>query len=254
MSSKRPALGLAARNAWMLAALLPGIALQYRDAGPPVLVAMAIALAAALVFESVSLAIRRQPLAPFLREGSALVHAATVVAWLPAISAVPLAIALFAALVLARQAFGGLARNLFHPAAVGIGLALWFAPPDVPAKELAFTWLAGGLFLVSLRIAHWQAPAFLLAGGALGVLLGGHKFGSLDHPAWMLAAFFIAGDPMTTPENPRARALAAAATGLLAGLAGAFAPVVLPFALLAMNAATPSLDAWRPRRRRTTPA
>jgi electron transport complex protein RnfD len=237
----------------MLVALLPGIALQFRAEGPPILVSLAIALAAALAFESLSLVLRRQPLAPFLGEGSALVHAATVVAWLPALAAGPVLIALFAALVLARQAFGGLARNLFHPAAVGIGFALWFAPPDAPAKELAFTWLAGGSFLVALRIVHWQAPALLLAGGALGALLGGHAFGSLVHPAWMLAAFFIAGDPVTTPENPRVRALAAAATGLLAALSGAFAPALLPFALLAMNAATPALDAWRPRRR-TTPA
>ena len=254
MRRTKPALGLAARSAWMFAALLPGIALQFRDEGPRILASLAIALAAALVFESVSLAIRRQPLAPFLGEGSALVYAATLVAWLPATPAVPLLIALFAALVLARQAFGGLARNLFHPAAIGIGFALWFAPPVVPRQALAFTWLAGGLFLVALRIVHWQAPAFLLAGGALGALLGGHAFGAIVHPAWMLAAFFIAGDPVTTPENPTVRALAAATTGLLAGLSGAFAPALLPFALLAMNAATPALDAWRPRRRRTTPA
>lgn len=254
MRPARPALSLAARSAWMLAALLPGIALQFRDEGPRILVSLAIALATALAFESASLALRRQPLAPFLREGSALVYAATLVAWLPATPAMPLLIALFAALVLARQAFGGLARNIFHPAAVGIGFASWFAPADVPTQALAFTWLAGGLFLVALRIVHWQAPVSLLAGGAVGVLLGGHALGSIVHPAWMLAAFFIAGDPVTTPENPRVRALAAAATGLLAGLSGAFAPALLPFALLAMNAATPALDAWRPRRRRTTPA
>jgi ADP-ribosyl-[dinitrogen reductase] hydrolase len=46
----------------------------------------------------------------------------------------------------------------------------------------------------------------------------------------------------------------AAVTGQLAGLAGAFAPAVLPFALLALNAATPALDAWRPRPRRATQA
>jgi electron transport complex protein RnfD len=253
-AANRPAMSLAARNAWLFAALLPGIAMQSRDAGPPIVATLAIALAAALVFESVSLAVRRQPLAPFLREGSAFVHAATVVAWLPAISAVPLLVALFAALVLARQVFGGLARNLFHPAAVGIGFALWFAPPDIQTTQLAFTWLVGGLLLVALRIVRWQAPAFLLAGGSLGVLVGGHALGSLGQPAWMLAAFFIAGEPVTTPQDPRMRSHAAAATGLLDGLAGAFAPAVLPFALLASNAATPALDAWRPRLRKARPA
>jgi electron transport complex protein RnfD len=253
-AAKQPAMSLAARNAWTFAALLPGIAMQFREVGSSILATLALALAAAYVFESVSLAIRRQPLAPFLREGSAFVHAATVVAWLPAISVLPMLATLFVALVVARQAFGGLGRNLFHPAAVGIGLALWFAPPDAPATDLAFTWLAGGVLLIALRIVRWQSPAFLLAGGAIGLLLGGHSIGSSSHPAWMLAAFFIAGDPVTTPEDPRLRSLAAAATGLLAGLAGAFAPAVLPFALLALNAATPALDAWRPRLRRATQA
>jgi electron transport complex protein RnfD len=253
-AAKRPAMSLAARNAWMFAALLPGIAMQFREVGSSILATLALALAAAFIFESMALAIRRQPLAPFLREGSAFVHAATVVAWLPAISVLPVLVTLFVALVLARQAFGGLGRNLFHPAAVGIGLALWFAPPLAPATDLAFAWLVGGLLLVALRIVRWQSPAFLIAGGAIGLLLGGHSIGSLSHPAWMLAAFFIAGDPLTTPEDPRARSLAVAAAGSLAGLAGAFAPALLPFALLALNAATPALDAWRPRPRRTTHA
>jgi electron transport complex protein RnfD len=253
-AAKQPAMSLAARNAWTFAALLPGMAMQFRDAGLPILATLALALAAAFVFESVSLAIRRQPLAPFLREGSSFVPASTLVAWLPAISVLPMLATLFVALVVARQAFGGLGRNLFHPAAVGVGLALWFAPPAAPATDLAFAWLAGGGLLIALRIVRWQSPAFLLAGGAIGLLLGGHSIGSSSHPAWMLAAFFIAGDPVTTPEDPRLRSLAAAATGLLAGLAGAFAPAVLPFALLALNAATPALDAWRPRPRRATQA
>ena len=238
---------LAARNAWLLVALLPAIALQcWRD--PALLLSLAIAMAGTTAFEGLALAIRREPPAPFLLEGSAIVNAAIIVSWMPGLSSWQLVAAMFIA-VCSRQAFGGLGRNLFHPAAVGVAFALLLAPDAAPPAgadpALALAWLGGGMLLLLLRVCRWQGPAFLMLGGCIGLLAS---------PLWALAAFFVAGDPVTTPENARTRALAAFVAGLLAGIAGANGPAVLPFALLAMNAAAPALDHWRPARRKAASA
>ena len=249
---KRPSRSLAARNAWCLAALLPAIALLCWRAGPALPASFALALLAALAIEAATLKLRKQPLAPFLREGSAVTIALALLLWLPALAGWKLVLVLFVALALARQAFGGLGRNLLHPLAVGVACAQLLAvPPPSPQADLALALpcLLGGLLLMGLRIVRWQAPLGLLAGAACGLLASGGSLETLAQPAWLLAAFFVAGDPVTTAEDPRARALAAGLAGLGAGLAGAIAPALLPFALLAMNAATPALDAWLPPRR-----
>jgi len=165
------------------------------------------------------------------------------VSWMPGLGGVPLLLTVFVALVLARQAFGGLGHNLFHPAAAGIAFALAAALAPLPGMRgdwVGAAWLLGGLVLLLLRIVRWQAPLFFLAGAAAAALARGHAIESLLGPTWILTAFFVAGDPVTSAEDARARALVAAAGGLLAGFGGI---VVLPFALLAMNAASPLLDA-----------
>jgi electron transport complex protein RnfD len=248
-SAARPARSLAARNACLLAALLPGLLLQWR--GDPSRPAhLLLAVAAALVLEALALLARRLPIAPYLREGSAITAAAMLVAWLPALAGLPLLLAVFVAVVLARQAFGGLGRNLFHPVAVAVAFAqaLAFAPAAALAPDpwLALAWAFGGLALMALRIVRWQAPLCLIAGACAGLLASGHGAAALADPRWLLAAFFVAGDSVTVAEDARARALTATLAGALAGVGGV---VALPFALLAMNAAAPAVDAWLARRR-----
>lgn len=254
MSTTTRARSLAARNAWTLVALLPGIALLCWRDGFALLAPLALAIAAALAFEAAALRIRAQPLAPYLREGSAVAYALVLLLWLPGWSGWRIPVVLFVALVLARQAFGGLGRHLLHPVAVGMACAqlLSVVPSRDADPALALACALGGVLLLALRIVRWQAPILLLAGGALGVVASGHALGALVHPAWPLAAFFVAGDPVATAENPRARAAIALLAGLAAGFAGSVA--LLPFALLAMNIATPALDAWWPARRRAVRA
>ena len=76
-AAPRPARSLAARNAWLLAALLPGLAVQAWRGEPGLLPRLALALSAALLFEALALRARGQPLRPFLAEGSALIARAT---------------------------------------------------------------------------------------------------------------------------------------------------------------------------------
>jgi hypothetical protein len=81
--------------AWLLAALLPGFALQCWRGEPALLPRLALALAAALLFETLALRARRQPLWPFLAEGSAFACAGLLVAWLPALEGWRLVLSIF---------------------------------------------------------------------------------------------------------------------------------------------------------------
>jgi electron transport complex protein RnfD len=245
---------LSARSAWMLVALVPGLWLTcLRDHALPT--KLALVLLAALLFESVALLLRRQPLPAFLREGSWLVIASVLVLCASHRPLWQLLSGVFVALVLARQAFGGLGRNLFQPVAAGLCLLVAIDPGLVtkaaPDPALAGAWLLAGALLVALRIVRWQAPVFLLAGAMCGLLATGQDWQALTDQRWWLAAIFIAGDPVGAPEDARARALVAAAAGMVGAIAGIG---TLPFALLAMNAATPLLDEWRPLRRRNEAA
>jgi Na+-translocating ferredoxin:NAD+ oxidoreductase RnfD subunit len=245
---------LSARSAWALVALVPALWLMcLRDHALPA--RLALVLLAALLFESVALLLRRQPLAPFLREGSWLVIASVLVLCDSHRPLWQLCCALFVALVLSREAFGGLGRNLFQPVAVGACFLVAIDPGLVatPAPDLAFAGagLVAGSLLVVLRIVRWQAPVFLLAGAVCGLLATGQDWQAVTDPRWWLAAIFVAGDPGTSAEDARARSVVAAAAGLAAALAGIG---TLPFALLATNAATPLIDGWRPLRPRKAAA
>lgn len=80
--------------------------------------------------------------------------------------------------------------------------------------NLAF--LLGGLFLLQRRVISWHAPTGLLAGLLLFSLLGWNGSGSdsngspllhLFSGSTMMAAFFIATEPVSGPRHERARLL-----------------------------------------------
>jgi electron transport complex protein RnfD len=252
-AAPRPARSLAARNAWLLAALLPGIALQCWRGDANLLPRLALALSAALLFEALALRARRQPLRPYLVEGSALSCACLIVLWLPALDGWQLLLSIFIALVPARQLFGGLGANLFHPVMAGVACAqLLLAVPVTAARPdpwLATAWLCGGLLLLALRITRWQAPLGLITGAALGLAAIGASPVLLLDPRWFLAAGFVLTDPVTSSEVGRARLLGGFATGAICALAGRDSMAALPFAILAMNALAPALDSWLSPRR-----
>lgn len=119
--------------------------------------------------------------------------------------------------------------------------------------------LAGGLYLCAARIANWRFPAAVLAGlgacAALGYDSGSSaSFGSpLFH--WfaggtMLAAFFVATDPVAAPARPAAQWLFGLLIGALIYVIRAFGawPDGIAFAVLLGNVAAPALDALCMRR------
>ena len=113
--------------------------------------------------------------------------------------------------------------------------------------------LVAGMWLCALRIANWRFPVAVL--GSLGACAAlGHDGGSsasLGSPLFhwfaggtMLAAFFVATDPVTAPAAPAAQWLFGALIGILIFVIRAFGawPDGIAFAVLFGNLAAPALD------------
>ncbi len=118
---------------------------------------------------------------------------------------------------------------------------------------VSLAWLAGGLWLAFKRTLDWRIPTSLLL--TVGLFSVGLSLGT-DNPAWqnplfhllsggtILAAFFIATDPVTAATTRRGRWIYAAGIGLLAmiiRLWGGY-PDGFAFAVLLMNLTAPMID------------
>ncbi len=118
--------------------------------------------------------------------------------------------------------------------------------------------LLGGLWLLALRIIHWEIPLAMLA-TVLVLALVAQQVNPGRYPSglfhWLsggllLGAFFIATDPVTSPITRGGRLLFGLGCGAVAFVIrswGSF-PEGVAFAVLFMNALTPLIDRyWRPR-------
>jgi H+/Na+-translocating ferredoxin:NAD+ oxidoreductase subunit D len=132
----------------VLLALLPGIVLYVWYFGPAILVSITLASITALGTEALMLKLRDRPIAPFLKDNSAL-----LTAWLLALSIPPLApwwlvvVGTAFAIVIAKHLYGGLGHNLFNPAMVGYAVLIisfpaqmthWAAPQGLSPDALGF--------------------------------------------------------------------------------------------------------------------
>ena len=132
----------------VLLALLPGIALYVWFFGAAILVSLALASITALATEAFMLKCRARPLAPFLKDNSAL-----LTAWLLALSIPPLApwwlivVGTAFAILVAKQLYGGLGNNPFNPAMIGYAALIisfpaqmthWLTPLNLGVDTLSF--------------------------------------------------------------------------------------------------------------------
>ncbi len=123
-------------------ACLPGVALLFLLFGWGIIIQILWVSFLAVLFEAAMLLLRQRSLRP-LRDNSAL-----VTAWLLAISLPPLlpawisTIAVFSAIVIAKQLYGGLGFNPFNPAMVGYVMVLVAFPQALSQWPLPTT--AGG--------------------------------------------------------------------------------------------------------------
>ncbi|NIF25789.1 RnfABCDGE type electron transport complex subunit D [Pantoea sp. Tr-811] len=128
--------------------------------------------------------------------------------------------------------------------------------------NLAF--LLGGLFLLQRKVYGWQAPVGLLAGLFLCSLLAWNGSGSDSHGSpllhlfsgsTMLAAFFIATEPVSGPRTDQGRLLFGLIAGALIYLVRTWGsyPDGTAFVILLLNLAVPALDRLALRRVQGTP-
>jgi electron transport complex protein RnfD len=149
--------------------------------------------------------------------------------------------------------------------AVRTGLDLRYTLSEILARSevsgtfgaRGFEWinvaaLAGGLYLLARRIVRWHIPVAVLAGLLVPAFVahaldpGGHlglaaqAFGG----ATMLAAFFIATDPVSAATSDRGRLWYGAGIGLLCWVIRTWGgyPDGFAFAVLLMNMAVPLID------------
>jgi electron transport complex protein RnfD len=123
---------------------------------------------------------------------------------------------------------------------------------------LSLAYVAGGVWLLWRRDIAWQIPLALLLSVAVfsGIfwLIDPARYSSplfhLFSGATMLAAFFIATDPVSAATTPRGRLIYAAGIGIIICVIrnwGGY-PDGVAFAVLLMNMAAPSIDHFtRPR-------
>jgi Na+-transporting NADH:ubiquinone oxidoreductase subunit B/electron transport complex protein RnfD len=195
-----------------------------------------------------------------------------------------------------KSLFGGLGKNIFNPAVVGV----LFISISFPA-EMATTWLdpitdviksttplielnSGGAFnytlsdlmigqvsgalgetfklgiiilglaLIVLKIIDWRIPVFYL-GSVFVFTYVGHLIDpstymdpvmSLMVGGVMFAAFFVATDPVTSPESSFGRIIYAVGLGVITVVIRYYAafPEGVIFAVIIMNAVAPLIDGW----------
>ena len=197
---------------WVLAALTPGAATLVVFYGSGYLSNLAIAITAAWLTEAVCLGLRRQSL------GCLTDMSATVTAVLLALAQPPgtawgiVAIAVAAAIGLAKHLYGGLGHNLFNPAIVGYAVVLVSFPAALAQWPQPTDGLTGATALVSLRHREgltitevWQAS---------------RGFGSVGGYAWeWINAAFLAGGLVLCARRLAAWRVPAAMLATLALLA-----------------------------------
>ena len=177
------------------------------------------------------------------------------------------------AVVVVKGLFGGLGKNIVNPAAAAIvfltlafGASTGTAPKAAADPSLwgrflglhngmigqtcSVALLAGGLYLILRRVIRWYVPVIFLgtvflcfliftgnaADALLQVLSGGV----------ILAAVFMASDPVTTPHTRLGRILFCVGAGVLASVIrqfGSYSEGVFT-AILTMNLLTPLLETW----------
>lgn len=119
-------------------------------------------------------------------------------------------------------------------------------------------YLAGGLVLLKLKAIRWHISTGVLLGlficAVIGFLLSPDTHASpilhLFSGATMLAAFFIATDPVTAATSPRGRILFGALIGILVYIIRTYGgyPDAFAFAVLLANLCAPFIDYYvRPR-------
>lgn len=161
---RHAALSTAKVMQWVVAALIPGIAVLTWQFGWGTLINIAIATATALICEAAIVALRRRSVRFYLQDFSAV-----VTAFLLAVALPPLApwwlvvVATASAIVVAKQSYGGLGYNPFNPAMVGYVVVLISFPLEMSS------WLTPVSLLPTTVDQASAAEALAVVTGSSGI-------------------------------------------------------------------------------------
>lgn len=151
----------------VILATVPGICAMTFFFGWGTLINLVLACSLALVFEAICIKARHRPISFYLKDNSALVTAVLLALSLPPFAPWWLTtVAVFVAIVIAKQLYGGIGQNPFNPAMIAYALVLisfpiemtrWTAPFVMQAAEgwqvLSFT------DTLSVIFGGWQTAA-----------------------------------------------------------------------------------------------
>ncbi|MDO6467393.1 electron transport complex subunit RsxD [Neptunomonas phycophila] len=151
----------------VILATVPGICAMTFFFGWGTLINLVLACSLALVFEAICIKARHRPISFYLKDNSALVTAVLLALSLPPFAPWWLTtVAVFVAIVIAKQLYGGIGQNPFNPAMIAYALVLisfpiemtrWTAPFVMQAAEgwqvLSFT------DTISVIFGGWQTAA-----------------------------------------------------------------------------------------------
>ncbi|MFY0655642.1 MAG: electron transport complex subunit RsxD [Neptunomonas phycophila] len=151
----------------VILATVPGICAMTFFFGWSTLINLVLACSLALVFEAICIKARHRPVSFYLKDNSALVTAVLLALSLPPFAPWWLTtVAVFVAIVIAKQLYGGIGQNPFNPAMIAYALVLisfpiemtrWTAPFVMQAAEgwqvLSFT------DTLSVIFGGWQTAA-----------------------------------------------------------------------------------------------
>jgi Na+-translocating ferredoxin:NAD+ oxidoreductase subunit D len=195
-----------------------------------------------------------------------------------------LAAATFVGVVFGKQVFGGFPKNLFNPALFGrlflvlafpTAMSPWLTPVDMVSAATplqvfrasgetasilnlfigniggsigevsAILLLLGGAYIIREKFANWRIPAgYLSAMAVVALLVGQNPLFHLFSGSAILAAFFMATDPATSPKSNEGRWIFGIGIGLLvmAIRLWGWLPEGTTFAILGMNYLVPFIN------------
>lgn len=199
----------------VLLALVPGILAYVWFFGPGILIQILLAVSFALVFETLMLRIRKQPIRLFLGDWSAVVTAVLFALCLPPLAPWWIAlIGMLFAIVIAKHLYGGLGHNVFNPAMVGYVvvlisfpqvMALWLPPSSIASHPLGVGDVLHTIFIgdlparLSWDVISEATPldtirASLSAGQMVSEARNSPVFGDFGGLGWeWIANFYILG-------------------------------------------------------------
>ncbi len=169
----------------------------------------------------------------------------------PDLPTVKVTLAIFLALFLGRECFGGLGAQFFSLPLLGAAFLQIFSPEALlawkPEIVLNGALCFGGLILIWKKLIYWEVPLLYFIFFFLFAFLFEKKLPSnLFVPGFFLTGFYFVTDPVTTPLTRNGARMFALGSALLgAGLRlGPFGDAGAYLGVLVMNALSPWIDAW----------